>query len=143
MAIDFDNRDEPDEADVTTSINTTPLIDVLLVLLVMLIITIPIQLHSVNLEMPSGPPPANAPEPLFVRLEIDAGNRLRWDGNLVPDRAALEARLHAAAGLPQQPEIHIRADRAASYDSVAAVLTAAQGQGLQKVGLVGLDEYGR
>ena len=143
MAIDFDGQDDDPEADVTTSINTTPLIDVLLVLLVMLIITIPIQLHSVNVEMPAGPPPANAPEPLFVKLEIGPSNRMRWDGEPVADRAALEARLHLAARLPVPPEIHIRADRAASYDSVAAVLTAAQNQGLPKVGLVGLEEYGR
>ena len=143
MAIEFDDAGADDEAEVTTSINTTPLIDVLLVLLVMLIITIPVQLTSVNLELPAGPPPADQVEPLYVKLEISPADQVRWDGALLPDRAALDARLRAAAALALQPEIHIRADRATRYESVAAVLSAAQGLGLQKVGLVGLEELSR
>ncbi len=143
MAIDFDALADAEEAEVTTSINTTPLIDVLLVLLVMLIITIPIQLHSVNVEMPNGPPPANTPEPFFVKLEVTADNHVLWDGTPLADRAVLDERLRAAAQLATPPEIHIRAAATASYDSVAAVLSAAQGQGLQKVGLVGLEEAAR
>ena len=132
-----------DAPDLMLDINTTPLIDVLLVLLVMLIITIPVQLTSVNLELPAGPPPADQVEPLYVKLEISPADQVRWDGELLPDRAALDARLRAAAALALQPEIHIRADRATRYESVAAVLSAAQGLGLQKVGLVGLEELSR
>jgi biopolymer transport protein ExbD len=123
--------------------NITPLIDVLLVLLVMLIITIPIQLHSVNMEMPGGLPPPMATEPLVVRIEVTAQNQLLWNGEALSGRAMLAQRLQVAAQLSIQPEIHIHPARSAKYDTVAAVLTAAQQLGLQKIGVVGLDEYAR
>lgn len=140
MAIDFDDALDGDDDEVAPSMNTTPLIDVLLVLLVMLIITIPIQLHAVSMEMPSGLPPPDAPEPIVARLSLDAANQLTWNGEPVPDRAALETRLREAAQLSPQPEIHVRADPKAKYDAVAAVLTASQRLGLQKIGVVGLEE---
>jgi biopolymer transport protein ExbD len=143
MAIDFDVASDPTELEPASGMNITPLIDVLLVLLVMLIITIPIQLHSVNMEMPAGLPPAVTIEPLVVKIEITAQNRLLWNGELLAGRAILTQRLQAAAQLSQQPEIHILPDRSAKYDSVAAVLTASQQMGLQKIGLVGLDAYAR
>ncbi len=143
MAIDFDEALDFDDPELTTSMNTTPLIDVLLVLLVMLIITIPIQLHSVNLEMPAGAPLSLPTEPLVVRIEVSAQNQLLWNGEPVAARADLVQRLQAAAQLGEQPEIHVRAQRSAKYDTVAAVLTAAQQAGLQKIGVVGLEEYAR
>ncbi len=85
------------EPDVILDINTTPLIDVMLVLLVMLIITIPIQLHSVNLNMPTGNPPPPLVKPEVVKLDIDAGSVVYWNGDAVPDRAALEEKLAYAA----------------------------------------------
>src|SRR5438105_1331443 len=85
----------PDEA--VSSINTTPLIDVMLVLLVMLIITIPVQLHSVNLNLPIAPSAASPPvPPEVVRIDIDATNTVRWNGEAVADEATLAARLNAA-----------------------------------------------
>jgi len=143
MAIDFDDALDPDDPEVTSSMNTTPLIDVLLVLLVMLIITIPIQLHSVNMEMPAGLPPAMKLEPLVVKIEVSAQNQVLWNGEPIKDRAMLYQRLQGAAQLGEQPEIHILAHRNAKYDTVAAVLTASQQMGLQKIGVVGLDEYAR
>jgi biopolymer transport protein ExbD len=143
MAIDFDDGLDLDAPEVTAGMNITPLIDVLLVLLVMLIITIPIQLHSVNMEMPGGLPPPMATEPLVVRIEVTAHNQLVWNGEVLSGRAMLAQRLQAAAQLSVQPEIHIRPHRSAKYDTVAAVLTAAQQLGLQKIGVVGLDEYAR
>ncbi|WP_394755334.1 ExbD/TolR family protein [Rhodoferax sp.] len=143
MAIDFDETSDPTELDVTSGMNITPLIDVLLVLLVMLIITIPIQLHSVNMEMAVGLTPAMTTEPLVVKIEITAQNQLLWNGEPVAGRAELTQRLQAAAQLSEQPEIHIRAHRSAKYDTVAAVLTVSQQTGLQKIGMVGLDEYAR
>ena len=123
-------------------INTTPLVDVLLVLLVMLIITIPIQLQAVSLEMPGrNAPPPLAP-PVVVQLDIDAANRFVWNGEPLADRAALEAHLRQAAGEPQQPEIHVRPDRRAKYDAVAAALTSAQREGLVKIGIVGMEQFG-
>jgi biopolymer transport protein ExbD len=142
MAIEFD-EEEGDEAHAAPSMNTTPLIDVLLVLLVMLIITIPIQLHSVRMDLPGGVPPPDAPDPVVVRLEVSSSNQLQWNGEPVSDRAALEARLQAAAQEPVQPEIHVHADPKTKYDAVAAVLTAAQRQGLLKIGVVGLEAYAK
>ncbi len=143
MAIDFDEALDPGAPELASSMNITPLIDVLLVLLVMLIITIPIQLHSVNMEMPAGLPPPVMTEPVVVKIEITAQNQLLWNGEPLAGRAMLYQRLQTAAQLREQPEIHIRPDRSASYDSVAAALTASQQSGLQKIGVVGLDEYAR
>lgn len=143
MAIDFDSAADPGEPEFSSGMNITPLIDVLLVLLVMLIITIPIQLHSVNMELPGGLPPPISSEPLVVRIEVTARNQLLWNGEPLADRAALNQRLQAAAQLGQQPEIHVRPHRNAKYDTVALVLSASQRLGLQKIGVVGLDEYAR
>lgn len=143
MSIDFDDALDFDAPEVTASMNTTPLIDVLLVLLVMLIITIPIQLHSVNIELPGGVPPSITTEPLVVKIEISARNQVLWNGEPLAGRVTLNERLQGAAQLREQPEIHILAHRSAKYDTVAAVLTASQQMGLQKIGVVGLDEYAR
>jgi biopolymer transport protein ExbD len=144
MAIDFHDEAAGDDEDhAEPSMNTTPLIDVLLVLLVMLIITIPIQLHSVNMDLPAGLPPPDAPEPIVVRLELSSSNELFWNGEPVLDRAALHARFMLAAQQPVQPEIHVHADPKTKYETVAAVLSTAQSQGLLKIGVVGLDAYAR
>ncbi len=143
MAIDFDSAPEPGEPEFSSGMNITPLIDVLLVLLVMLIITIPIQLHSVNMELPGGLPPPVSSEPVVVRIEVTAQNQLVWNGEPLADSTQLNQRLQAAAQLPEQPEIHVRPHRSAKYDTVALVLSASQRLGLQKIGVVGLDEYAR
>jgi biopolymer transport protein ExbD len=143
MAIDFNDALDSDEPELASGMNITPLIDVLLVLLVMLIITIPIQLHSVNMEMPAGLSPPPLREPLVVKIEVTAQNKLLWNGEPLAGPDLLYQRMQAAAQLAEQPEIHIRPDRRASYDTVAMVLTASQRLGLQKIGVVGLDEYAR
>lgn len=140
MAMNIGNSPGGDDPDMMVEMNTTPLIDVMLVLLVMLIITIPIQLHSVNLEMPVGAPQPLV-EPQIVRIDVTAANQIVWNGEPLDGRAGLEARLLAAAGQPVQPEIHVRPDRAARYDVVALVLAASQRQGLQKVGVVGSEQF--
>jgi len=131
---------EPDP-DPIVDINTTPLVDVLLVLLVMLIITIPIQLNAVSLEMPGRVAPAPATPPVVVRLDIDAAGRFLWNGEALAGRAALDEKLREAAGQADQPEIHVRPDRRAKYEAVAAALTSAQRQGLQKIGIVGMEQF--
>mgnify|MGYP000907103092 FL=1 len=110
------------DPDVMIDINTTPLIDVMLVLLVMLIITLPIQLHSVNLNMPVGNPPPPLVKPEVLKIDIDNQGRIWWNGEVLPDRAALEERLTGASQQPVQPELHLRPDKAAKYEVVAAVL---------------------
>ena len=130
-----------DEPEVIMDINTTPLIDVMLVLIIMLIITIPVQLHAVNLNMPqASAPPLVKPE--VITLDIEAGGTLLWNGETLPNRAALEAKLKAAAAQPDQPELHLRADRAVEYGVVAMVLASAQRLGVTKLGMVGNEQFG-
>ena len=129
------------EPDVMMDINTTPLIDVMLVLLVMLIITIPIQLHTVNLNMPVGNPPPPLVQPEVVKIDVDATGVVYWNGVGLPDRDALEARLAAAAAQPVQPELHLRPDKAAKYEVVAGVLASSQRLGLTKIGIVGSEQF--
>ena len=129
------------EPDVMMDINTTPLIDVMLVLLVMLIITIPIQLHSVNLNMPTGNPPPPPVLPEIVKIDIDDAGKTYWNGEVVPDRATLEEKLTAAAAKPVQPELHLRPDKAAKYEIVAGVMASSQRLGLTKIGIVGSEQF--
>ena len=129
------------EPEVMIDINTTPLIDVMLVLLVMLIITIPIQLHSVNLNMPTGNPPPPLVLPEVVKLDIDPNSVVYWNGEAVSDRATLEEKMKAAAAQAVQPEIHLRPDKAAKYAIVAGVMASAQRLGLTKIGIVGSEQF--
>jgi biopolymer transport protein ExbD len=129
------------EPDVMIDINTTPLIDVMLVLLVMLIITIPIQLHSVNLNLPTGNPPPPLTKPEVLKVDIDASGITYWNGEVVPDRATLEEKLAGAAAQPVQPELHLRPDKSARYEIVAGVMASAQRNGLTKIGIVGSEQF--
>jgi len=129
------------EPDVMIDINTTPLIDVMLVLLVMLIITLPIQLHSVNLNMPVGNPPPPLVKPEVLKIDIDNAGRIWWNGEVLPDRATLEEKLAGAAAQAVQPELHLRPDKAAKYEVVAAVLASSQRLGLTKIGIIGSEQF--
>ncbi len=139
--IPFDSSEGDHE--IMVDINTTPLVDVLLVLLVMLIITIPVQLHSVRLEMPglSAPPPAVDPE--IVQIDVTPQGALLWNGQPLAGRAELETRLQSAATRTEQPEIHLRPNSLAKYEQVAAVLSSAQKAGLVKIGLIGSEQFAR
>ena len=141
MSIDFETYSDTKEDDLASGINITPLIDVLLVLLVMIIITIPVNLHAVSIDLPGPVPPSDAQPPTVVRIEISENQQVQWDGELLADRAALEVRLREVAAFTPQPEIHIHSAPRSKYDAMAAVLTSAQRSGLQKVGVVGLDAY--
>jgi biopolymer transport protein ExbD len=129
------------EPDVMIDINTTPLIDVMLVLLVMLIITIPIQLHSVNLNMPIGNPPPPLEQPVVITIDVDFDGTVYWNGEQVPSRDALEEKLTGAAQMPVQPEVHLRPNKLAEYKDVAAVMASAQRLGVTKLGLVGNEQF--
>ncbi|MCH4024387.1 MAG: biopolymer transporter ExbD [Acetobacter sp.] len=123
-------------------INTTPLIDVMLVLLIMLIITIPLQTHSVSLDLPQGnPPPSNAPDPQVVTVAIDFDNTITWNGTPVMSEPELQSRFSQAAAMPDQPEMHIHPNRLADYKTVAHVLADAQRLGITKLGIVGQDQF--
>ena len=129
------------EPDVMVDINTTPLIDVMLVLLIMLIITIPIQLHSVNLNMPTGNPPPPTKEPVVVTIDVDFDGTVLWNGEALPDQAAVDARLQQTAAQADQPEVHLRPNKLVAYRSVAAVMAAAQRLGVSKIGIVGNEQF--
>ena len=122
-------------------INTTPLIDVMLVLLIMLIITIPVQLHSINLDMPTGTPPPAIKKPTIVRIEIDARNVVHWNEKTLTDRAELDTLLQLASQQQPQPEVHIKPQGKAKYEAVAGVLASAQRNGLTKLGIVGSEQF--
>ena len=139
MAMNFraDSRDD----EPMIEMNMTPLIDVMLVLIIMLIITIPIQNHAINLNMPAGtPPPPQAP-PVVVNLDVAADGTVLWDGVVLPDRAALEAKMQAVVAQPVQPEVHLRPNKAVAYKSVAAVMASAQRLGVTKIGMVGNEQF--
>ena len=130
-----------DEPEVMIDMNTTPLIDVMLVLLIMLIITIPVQLHAVNLDMPAPSTTSKKPDPVVVKIDVDAGSVIHWNGQAVPSRAALEAQLRQAAAQQPQPELHIRSHAKAKYEAVAAVMASAQRLGLTKLGILGAEQF--
>jgi biopolymer transport protein ExbD len=122
--------------------NTTPLIDVMLVLLVMLIITIPIQTHAVKLNMPN--PNAKPPtvQPVVHTLAIDFDGSITWDGQGVPNMRDLDARfLQVAQQGDSQDEIHVAPNRLAKYDTVAKVLADASRIGVKKIGFTGEEQY--
>lgn len=127
--------------EVMIEINTTPLIDVMLVLLIMLIITIPIQTHAVKINMPVGNPPPPVKPPEIIRIDIDFDGTITWDGQAIKDRGILEARFRRVADLPDQPEIHLKPNKLVTYDSVAMVLASAQRLGVTKIGLVGNEQF--
>lgn len=130
------------DPEVMIEMNTTPLIDVMLVLLVMLIITIPIQLHSVNVDMPAASPAQQTEPPKAITIEVNANSQVVWDGQVVPDRVTLETKMQLEAIKGEaQPEIHFMPNRAAKYDVVAGVMASAQRLGLQKIGLANIPDF--
>jgi biopolymer transport protein ExbD len=126
---------QTDADDVMSEINMTPLVDVMLVLLIIFIITIPVMKHSVNVDLPVA---ANQPQvilPQTIRLSVDAQGQYYWNEGVV-DEAALPGLLKAEAEREPQPELHIRGDKAVRYERVAQVMAAAQRAGLRKIGFV-------
>ena len=123
--------------DILSEINTTPLIDVMLVLLTLLIITLPMQTHAITLDMPSGSVTEPAP---VIMLEVDFDGSAIWNGWHI-DQDTLQAKLAYAARQNPQPEIHMMANRLARYDAVIRVMAAAERLGLTKIGLVDTAAY--
>ena len=111
-----------------------------LVLAIMLTITIPIQLHAVNLNMPVGNPPPNLVKPDVRRVDIDAASVVACNGEAIAQRGELERRMAVVSALPVQPQVHLQPDRKARYKVVAGVLESAQRTGLTKIGVVGSEQ---
>ena len=123
-------------------INMTPLIDILLVLLIMFIITIPVMTHAVKLDMPqSQNQPQEPVTPVIINLEILFDGTITWNGSEIPSVEALEGYFRREAAMDPQPELHIRPNKRANYDVVARVLAAAQRNKMTKIGLIGAEEF--
>ena len=131
---------ESGDGDVLVDINTTPLIDVMLVLLIMLIITIPIQTHAVKMNMPIGPsaPPPKPPE--IIRIDVDFDGTIGWNGTVI-SKGELQGKLAGVAAMPDQPEVHLRPNKLVTYKEVAHVMATAQRLGVTKIGLVGNEQF--
>jgi len=130
------------DGEVLVDINTTPLIDVMLVLLTLLILTLPIQTHAVKLDMPrpnQEPPPENT-EANIVELGVDFDGTITWNGERV-DRDTMDTKLLEASKMKPAAEIQVNPNRLAKYDAVAMVLADAQHLGVTHIGFVGIDQY--
>ena len=136
MAMNVGN--EGGEGEVMVEMNTTPLIDVMLVLLTLLIITLPIQTHAVKLDMPRPNQKPPQTPPVVVTLEVDFDGTILWNGTPV-DRPTLDSYLQSASTDDPQPEIHLQPNRLAKYDAVAKVLADAQRIGVTHIGFTGIE----
>jgi biopolymer transport protein ExbD len=121
--------------DFNPEINTTPLVDVMLVLLIIFIITIPVMNHAVKIDLPRATNQPDEPKPQNISLSIDASGKVFWNEEAI-DSAQLTARIAEAAKKQPQPELHLRAERTTQYEKVAQVMAAAQSGGLSKIGFV-------
>ena len=144
MAMNVGTSSGDPDGDVMMDINTTPLIDVMLVLLIMFIITIPIQTHAVKMNMPvpnNAAPPPMPPE--IIRIDVDFDGTIGWNGEIIEagDRAAIEARLAAVAAQADQPEVHLRPNKRVTYKHVAMIMATAQRLGVTKIGIVGNEQF--
>ncbi len=142
MGMNIGNASGDDE--VMVDINTTPLIDVMLVLLIMFIITIPVQTHAVKMNMPvpsNAAPPPKPPE--IVRIDVDFDGTIGWNGEIIEpgDRNAIETRLAAVAAQADQPEVHLRPNKLVTYKHVAMIMATAQRLGVTKIGIVGNEQF--
>jgi biopolymer transport protein ExbD len=129
----FGTQDETDE--VMNEINMTPLVDVMLVLLIIFIITVPVMKHAVNIDLPRASNQAQTNKPDTLRLSVDAQGRYFINDIPVADEA-LTPQLQAAAAQNPQPDLHIRGDKAVRYERVAQAMAAAQQAGLRKIGFI-------
>ncbi|WP_088278768.1 biopolymer transporter ExbD [Ideonella sp. A 288] len=126
--------------DMMVEMNTTPLIDVMLVLLIMFIITIPVQTHAVKMNMPVGPSTPQTKQPEINRIDVDFDGTIGWNGAIVTD-AELLAKLAEVAAMPDQAEVHLRPNKLVSYKVVAHVMASAQRLGVTKIGLIGNEQF--
>jgi biopolymer transport protein ExbD len=129
----FGTQDDSDE--VMNEINMTPLVDVMLVLLIIFIITVPVMQHAVTIDLPRASNQPALTKPETIRLSVDASGAYFWNAEAIGD-AELSPRLAQAAALEPQPELHIRGDKAVRYERVARAMAAAQRAGVRKIGFI-------
>lgn len=140
MSMQLGNASASGDPEMMMEINTTPLIDVMLVLLVMLIITIPIQLHAVNLEMPVGAPPTSLVKPEKVQIDIDEHSVVYWQG-LPVSAQELDEKMKLVGQQSFQPEVHIRPNKGSQYAVFANVLSSSKRMGLNKIAVIGAEQF--
>ena len=129
----FSNFEPEDSDEVLSEINMVPLIDVMLVLLIVFIVTLPVAHHAVTVNLPQASSQPGRDQPETVRLSVDAQGRYHWNQELLDDEA-LQARLDTAATRQPQPELQIHGDRAVRYERVAQAMAAAQRAGIRRMG---------
>ena len=135
-------RETPaDAANILCDINTTPLIDIMLVLLITLIIALPLMTHGVTIDLPHGIPPANLPQPEVIDLDIEFDGTVLWNGTALQGMQQLEDYFRAEAAKNPQPEIRLRPSPQVRYDYVAKVLALAQRNQLKKVGFINTTRF--
>ena len=134
----FGTQDDSDE--VMNEINMTPLVDVMLVLLIIFIITVPVMKHSVNIDLPRATSQPEEPKPDTIQLAILEDGSYNWNGKAITD-AELETNMQAEAAKEPQPELHIRGARDVKYEKVAQAMAAAQRSNLKKIGFI-TDQVG-
>ena len=129
----FGTQDDTDE--VMNEINMTPMVDVMLVLLIIFIITVPVMKHAVNIDLPKATNVPQDAKPQTIRLKVDGAGDYFWNDSKVTDEA-LQLQLKSAATQNPQPELHIWGDKAVRYERVATVMAAAQQVGIRKIGFI-------
>ena len=127
------------DGDPMADMNTTPLIDVMLVLLIMFIITLPVMTNNTRIDLPHGT--SGEVQRDSIKLSIDYDGAIVWNGSVVENYQQLEQYLRAAAGQEVQPELHVRHDKRAKYDHDDQVLAMAQRSGIQRIGFAGQEQY--
>jgi len=129
----FGTQDEPDE--VMNEINMTPLVDVMLVLLIIFIITVPVMKHAVNIDLPRASSEPEQPKPQNILFSVTADGSYYWNEQKIDD-SELPGRLAAEAAKEPQPELHIRGDKAVRYERVAKAMSEAREAGVRKIGFI-------
>jgi biopolymer transport protein ExbD len=128
--------DDGDDNDLLAEINMIPLIDVMLVLLIVFIITVPVMKHAVHIDLPRASNEKEQTKPETIRLSVNAQGVYYWNEQKLDDDNALQGQLAAAAAQQPQPELHIRGDREVRYERVAQAMAAAQQAGVKKIGFI-------
>ncbi len=136
MGMSVGSNEDNGEEEVLAAINTTPLVDVMLVMLIIFLITIPVVIKTVPVELPNASNIATVTKPENIVVAVDADGGLYWNDTLLPDYNALLDRFKGIAGMDPQPEIHIRGDKNARFESIGKIIVNAQRASILKVGFI-------
>lgn len=136
MGMSVGGSQDEDEGRSMSEINTTPLVDVMLVLLIVFMITIPVITHTVPVDLPRVRNEATKTKPENINLSVNKDGQVFWNLSLIPDNSTLLERLKTEAVRKPQPEVHVRADQQTRYEYVGRVILDAQRAGIQKVGFI-------